>query len=228
MVNFYTIIGEGFCNTLAVRLHLLMQYFKSFILALLLLPFAAEAQQELNFDQLKAKANQTNFRTVYNWNTEVSNTIEDIRKLNLLLFFLTNEYRIKNKKKPLNYSEPLEYGAYLHAQQMATLEFFDHENRKNKALKTPTDRAIKAGIQNPYPAENIAMFENEQLTSYLQIAEKLIDIWHHSPPHKANMLAKDALELGCGVAHNKGEWYGTQLFQWYETSKVNSIPLEFK
>ena len=186
------------------------------------------SQQTDSYVSLLAKATQQNFRTVYDWNQPVSNTIEDIRKLDLLLFFLTNEYRIKNKKKPLGYLEALEFGAYLHSQQMATLNFFDHENKKNKALKLPEDRAKASGILNPYPAENIAMFQNELLVSYLQIGEKLIDIWHHSPPHRSNMLAKDALQLGCGAAFNNGDWYGTQLFQWFIPITASGTVLEFK
>lgn len=209
-------------------LHLFMRFIQSMLVLLMLSSAVVFAQDQHSFEAIKAKATQENFRTIFDWNTTVSSSIDDLRKLDLLLFFLTNEYRIKYKKKPLAYSESLEYGAYLHSQQMANLKFFDHENRKNKSLKLPTDRATAAGIQNPYPAENIAMFENEMLTTYMQIAEKLIDIWHHSPPHRSNMLSKDALELGCGVAFQNGNWYGTQLFQWYELSKTNSIQPEFK
>lgn len=172
----------------------------------------------------------------------------DNELLECAIFFLTNEIRVKKKLTKLKYHPHLTETARIHSDEMAKKNFFDHTNRYNKKLREPEDRAKIAGIVNPKIAENIiegfileyssgekviatspGIFLDEKTRdqlparTYLTLAENLLDLWMHSKGHKANILAKDALELGCGVTLYKMDNFNsmpavkaTQIFQWFE------------
>jgi hypothetical protein len=60
--------------------------------------------------------------------------------------------------------------------------------------------------------------------TYRSLAEAVIDFWLSSPPHRANMLAEHALELGCGAAffwdaNGFPKFNLVQLYQWYEPAR---------
>lgn len=172
----------------------------------------------------------------------------DHRLANAAVFYVTNEIRKKKKLLYIAYNKNLEVAAYFHSKSMATKLFFNHINRKDSKRKTPNDRAEMAGIENPYAAENIVegfvldYIANKNayprgkgqfsykpegnlipVLTYINLAELLLDAWMHSPPHKANIVSKNNLQLGCGVAlyidHKFNDMpmvKATQLFQQYE------------
>jgi len=145
---------------------------------------------------------------------------------NAAIFFMTNEIRVKNGLKPLDYSEELEIAAWHHSKLMAEKKFFSHTNSLDSTRRTPTARGKLAGITNPSLAENIA--ENFGITyragatiyprniangefsytsngpiipfhTYLSLAESLVTQWMNSPGHRRNILSGSALQMGCGV-----------------------------
>lgn len=146
-----------------------------------------------------------------------STSPEDLAVLHAAIFHLTNLERKKKKLPYLEYHEKLEAAALLHSNEMLKLNFFSHVNSKNKGLKNPEDRGKRVGIQNPFLAENIAeTYANNSLT-ILQLAQELMGMWMNSSGHKANILSRDGLQLGCGcAAQEQGKLLCTQNFQWYQ------------
>jgi uncharacterized protein YkwD len=176
----------------------------------------------------------------------------DRERLNAVLYFITNEIRAKYNLPLLAHSQELENAAGMHSADMVLHDFFSHTNPFNSHRKTPGDRAILAGITNPYIAENIAADFGLQYKSesnvyilgkgmfsytpdgppirprtYLSLAESLLDRWMHSPEHKKNILAADALQLGCGTFYfvdrqfnDMPSFMATQNFQWFEKIKL--------
>jgi uncharacterized protein YkwD len=151
----------------------------------------------------------------------------DYPLLHAAIFFVTNETRVKNDRKPLAFAIELERAAYHHSKRMVEQDFFGHENPHDKKRKTTEQRARLAGIKNPFLAENIALHfgiryvantpvypvdplngtfsyesDNDPLIpahTYLSFAEALVKQWMDSPGHRQNILNPRALQLGCGV-----------------------------
>lgn len=173
----------------------------------------------------------------------------DYPLLHAAIFFVTNETRVQNQRRPLAFAIELERAAYHHSKYMAEQDFFSHENPYSNRRTTPAQRAKLAGIKNPYIAENIATHfgikykpatpiyrrDTEQGTfsyvpdgplipphTYLSFAEAIVAQWMNSPPHRANLLSEEALQLGCGVYfyrdrnfYNMPTFKATQNFQLY-------------
>ncbi len=172
--------------------------------------------------------------------------------LEAAIFYLTNEVRINHNLSYLPYKKNLAIGARLHSTEMATWNFFNHTNQKNKKLREPEDRAKASGITNPKLAENIIegfiieyQSNNKVLApspgvfldqdtkeklpyrTYLTLAEVILKDWMNSKGHKANILSKNAVQLGCGVSiytmknfNHMPAVKATQLFQWWEPVKT--------
>lgn len=125
----------------------------------------------------------------------------DLHLLNASLFFVTNKVRQEKKLQPLKYSAQLRDAAVVHSQQMVEKRFFDHFNNKTKKLRSPEDRMVLFGVQANAMGENID-YNNLAMpakSSYIQLAEKIVDEWMHSAPHRKTMLSKTYSHLGCGA-----------------------------
>lgn len=178
-----------------------------------------------NPDTLYPDIDYRNFRNVNSYNKEIDLSNIDINRINEVIFHLTNEIRVRNKLKPLNYSPELEKSASMHATDMVKGNFFNHMNSADPAKRTPNDRARLCNISNPYLAENLIEGYGLQYTSYepvylrgkgrfsktpegdlihahtyLSLGEELLKRWMDSKEHRKNILSKDALEMGCGTA----------------------------
>ena len=170
----------------------------------------------------------------------------NLELLQAAIFHATNLERAK--KRQFKYGKNLEKGASFHSSEMESKGFFSHLNRKNKKYKTPFDRAEKFKANYVAVGENIleeialdykdnSMYDSEQKNgtyvfyhhnngkivrelTYKEFADKMVDSWMHSPPHKANILSKDYTHLGVGVAIKKSPYatddlptvFATQLF----------------
>ena len=145
--------------------------------------------------------------------------------LSQLIFHLCNKERGKRGIEVLKYSAPLEKSAALHAKNMNKKGFFAHNDPTSKKYRTPNDRAKVVGITNANISENIIegyLIKYKSNTkvipvdkgvflhasnrkkiephTYISLAEELVDRWMKSKGHKKNILFKDALELGIGIA----------------------------
>jgi uncharacterized protein YkwD len=173
----------------------------------------------------KAPTDFKNFRKQAANNEVIDFSHIDFERIELLIFHLTNEVRLKNNLKPLEYSEELAKTARMHAFDMVSGNFFDHINNRSSKRRTPDDRARLNKISNPHINENIiegyalqykaldkvfvrgkgefSITEKGPLIrphTYLTFCEDQIDKWMNSPGHRKNILSKDALQLGCGAA----------------------------
>jgi uncharacterized protein YkwD len=166
-----------------------------------------------------------NFRTDQRFGEVLDLHDPDIKRIEAVLFFLTNEVRVKNKLLPLVYSQKLEQTAEMHAENMVSDNFFSHIDPLRNKMKTPNDRALLNHIANPYLAENIIegyelqYIPNKQVYlmgkgrfsykpggelikphTYLSLGEALIHRWMNSKEHKKNILSRAAVQLGCGIS----------------------------
>jgi uncharacterized protein YkwD len=173
----------------------------------------------------------------------------DYPLLHAAIFFVTNETRAKNNRRPLAFALELERAAYHHSKYMTAQNFFSHENPYSNRRHTAEQRARLAGVANPMIAENIAThfgiqyqagapvypIDKKQGTfsydpggplipphTYRSFAEAIVAQWMDSPPHRANILSPEALQLGCGAYfyrdtsfHNMPTFKATQNFQLY-------------
>jgi len=166
-----------------------------------------------------------NFRKANEFNETIDLKNLDLSRLNAVIFYLTNEQRVKKKLNELSYHPKLEESAILHSENMVKYNFFSHYNPKSKKLHDPNDRARYVGIENPFLGENIVESFVLQYKAgddvyprgkgifsykpdgdpipphtYLSLGEAMIDRWMHSPQHRDNILSKKAVQLGCGTA----------------------------
>jgi uncharacterized protein YkwD len=125
----------------------------------------------------------------------------DMHLLNAALFFSTNKLRTKKKLPTLIFLSGLRDAAVVHSYQMTEKKFFNHINHQSLKLRAPDDR-IKLfvtgfrGLGENIDWNNIAMPSN---ITYVQLADKLVDAWYRSPPHKKAMLSKQYSHLGCAA-----------------------------
>jgi uncharacterized protein YkwD len=189
------------------------------------------------------------FERAFNDTIDLKNI--DLARLNATLFYLTNEIRRKHKLSVLEYEPLLERSASIHSVNMVNQNFFDHINPKSKKFRAPEDRARFVGIINPFIAENIiesfvlqykagrkvytggkGIFRNKPdeqpitVHTYLTLGETMLNDWMNSPPHRSNILSKNAIQLGCGTAfflkkdfNDMPSVLATQNFQLFETVK---------
>lgn len=218
---------------------------------IILILFLYPAQQ-LFSQSVYESLNINTYRKYSEFNKAIEVDNFDNELLEAAIFFATNEERQKHKLPLVKYNKLLADAARLHSDDMVKYKFFDHINKKNKKHKEPKLRAAASGIKNPYIAENIiegfilnydgnkkliikepGVFVDSDtklnLTNrtYLELADNLVKRWMDSPGHRVNILSKDALELGCGVAfyvmkdfNNMPAVKATQNFQQFEP--VNS------
>jgi uncharacterized protein YkwD len=136
----------------------------------------------------------------------------------------------------------------MHARDMVEHNFFSHINDRELTKKTPNDRARLIGISNPMLAENIIEGYGLQYRpnstiflrgpgkfsikpdgdllkahTYLSFGESLIRGWMASKDHKKNILANEAVQLGCGAFvyidpgfNNMPTFLAVQNFQWHK------------
>jgi uncharacterized protein YkwD len=167
-----------------------------------------------------------NFRSAALFNESIDLKSIDFDRIQAVIFFLTNEIRVKNKLEPLAYSLQLEKTARMHAEDMIKGKFFSHLNSLDAKKRSPNDRAELNNILNPFLAENIIEGYGLQYRSketvyirdkgkfsktpdgeflkvhtYLSFGESLLKGWMNSREHRVNILSRKALQLGCGVAY---------------------------
>ncbi|MCB9523500.1 MAG: CAP domain-containing protein [Myxococcales bacterium] len=138
----------------------------------------------------------------------------------------TNDARQRHGLRPLPVERRLNAAAQLHAERMAQLDFFDHNDPHDARYRTPKDRAAQAGITNPHIAENIltgfalqhdggplyvidrarGQFSRTPRGpaiarhTYRSFAKRSVERWLLSPGHRRNLLSKNGLQMGAGAA----------------------------
>jgi len=122
----------------------------------------------------------------------------DVSLLNAAIFFATNAEREKHKLPMFQTSRALTACAFEHSRDMALENFFSHENPNDPTKRTPWQRMEAKGLKDGERAENIAMRTTNGLT-YLAFADEMVKLWMNSPGHRANILSRKLVFLGCGA-----------------------------
>lgn len=108
------------------------------------------------------------------------------------LFDLTNATRVSHGLSILTYDESTSETARKHSTDMATYNYFSHENLKGKS---PFDRLAEDGLKFTYAGENLAYGQASSIFAH----EGLMN----SIGHRNNILSTDYTFLGVGTAFNK-------------------------
>src|SRR6056300_57696 len=97
-----------------------------------------------------------------------------------------NEFRVKNRRQPLQYDSSLNVGAFNHSLYLACHDEFDHiatdRDSKYYTGKTPSARC------GTLATENCAMNYCYTDSKMKKVAKELVEQWERSPGHRANML----------------------------------------
>ena len=150
----------------------------------------------------------------------------DISELEKRVHTLVNEERINYGLKPLTWDDKLSLIAREHSQDMATNDFFSHDNLQGE---DPTDRGNNHGYtcRKDYGsyytyglAENIALTPIYSdvvgcgsTTNLDSLAECIVEGWMTSPGHRENILTSTYTKEGIGIAYsNDDQAYSTQDF----------------
>ena len=148
----------------------------------------------------------------------------DADLLDAAVFHETNRRRQRHGLPPLGFDARAREAARLQSAAMAEHEFVGHENPFDAELRTPMDRAQRAGLAPKFLAENVAnaflrayeegarvhvRTENgkrilsEQpdgppipMQDYVGFAAALLDNWMASPGHRKNILHSAPEYLG--------------------------------
>ena len=148
--------------------------------------------------------------------------------LGAAIFHETNIRRSKAGKNRLGYDLRLEKAARMHAQSMANGRYLSHTNPHQKSLRTPKDRAQRAGYDPRYISENVATHFDIQYKNgtafyrlpkgakgrfsyqpkgkpipshtYRTFARSLLNQWMNSTGHRHNILSELPVQMGAGCA----------------------------
>ena len=173
-------------------------------------------QQESYFKQkVYAEHDYKSFYTLKEPNQIVNPDKYDLHLLNAAVFFATNKLREEKKLKPLKFSAELRNAAVVHTQQMIEKKFFNHINNRAPKLRNPDDRIKLYGVETNAAGENIDLnnISMPSSTTYLQVAEKIVDDFYHSPEHRKTMLSKSYSYLGCAAMFEEKDKDGVRYFK---------------
>jgi uncharacterized protein YkwD len=100
---------------------------------------------------------------------------------------LINRERTKRGLKALKNNTPLQKSSDWQAQDMLAHEYFDHSRPGGPAF---AERILRFGYRDG--ASGYSIGENiAWASSSIASPKKMVSMWMHSPPHKANILTKD-------------------------------------
>ena len=109
-----------------------------------------------------------------------------------------NEFRVKNRRQPLQYDSALNVGAFNHSLYLACHDEFAHiateSNSKYYTGKTPSSRC-----RTLFVTENCAMNYCYTDSKMKKVAKELVEQWERSPGHRANMLG-NYTKFGFGLS----------------------------
>jgi uncharacterized protein YkwD len=177
----------------------------------------------------------------------------DYPLLDAAIFYETNRRRVENNRKPFLHSPALEKAATGHSRDMVAHNFFSHTSpvkgketmRKRLALVGITRATTGENIANTFgieyeagksvytPPQNGGYFSYEykgepiQNHTYLGLAKAALDMWMHSPGHRANILNPKFTYLGAGAAHyNNSGFFDMDYFKLTQNFASIKGPVE--
>ena len=120
----------------------------------------------------------------------------DLPQTQAAIIEMTNAFRAENRLAAVAPNATL---------QMAAKAFADYLARNNAFAHTadgrqPADRAGAAGYRFCMVAENIALNQTNRGFETRELAQRTVEGWKNSPPHRAAMLQPHVIEIGVGIA----------------------------
>ena len=153
-------------------------------------------------DKVYADHDWKSFYALKDANQVVNPDNYDMHLLNAAVFYATNKVRAAKKLPELKYNAGLRDAAVVHSQQMVDKKFFDHYINKTRKLRNPADRISMFGSPDARAMSENIDYNNIPMpskTTYLQLADLLVDDWMHSAPHRKTMLSKGFSHIGCAA-----------------------------
>lgn len=148
--------------------------------------------------------------------------LPDIPAVETQIIALTNAYRGRQQLGSLTANPELTKAARAYAAFLAGSGLFSHTADGREA----GDRITSAGYAWCQIGENLAMHLDSRGFEAPALAEKSVEGWINSPPHRANLVAPHMTEIGVGVARAPGKdpkFVSVQLF-----ARPQSLQYEFK
>lgn len=112
------------------------------------------------------------------------------------MYALVNAYRVANHRPKLRADIKLTRGAKAYSQKMVQLDFYSHTEPDGGTFER---RFLRSGyVPRGWiwgGGENLAWTGSSD-----RPAERIFEMWKHSPNHRANMLLKDWKHMGAGLA----------------------------
>jgi uncharacterized protein YkwD len=129
-----------------------------------------------------------------------------------------NEFRKEHGRHALRFDSRLAQTAGDFARYMAKTDEYGH----TADGREPWERAAAHGYQYCIVAENIAYEFSTEDFGTGDLARLVVQGWEHSPPHRRNILDRDVVETGVGLAHSResGRYYAVQLFGRPKSARV--------
>lgn len=119
--------------------------------------------------------------------------LKDLPAVRREVLALINAERAKVRARPLTLEPRLAVAAQRHADDMLKRGYFAHESPEGKSVR---QRAKEAGYTWHAVGENIA---EGQLS-----AAQVVEAWMNSPEHRRNILDRDFVHMGLGLALGDG------------------------
>ena len=110
----------------------------------------------------------------------------------------SNKARAANGLPPLAVEVTLMNAAWAHSEEMARLGYFAHES-PTPGMTRPQERIRLAQGTETEIGENIYKLSTDK-TDVTLLAQKCVDAWLNSPPHRKNLLNPSYNRVGLGVA----------------------------
>ncbi len=104
---------------------------------------------------------------------------------------LLNQQRRAHGLRPLRESHKLDRASQQHARDMVAHHYFAHGDYLNRIR----DSSYLSGASSWMVGENIAYG-----TGYLATPAAIVNMWMHSPEHRANILRPQFRQIGLGIA----------------------------
>jgi hypothetical protein len=135
---------------------------------------------------------------------------------------MTNAYRGRQKLGAVRSNPELTQAARSYAAFLATSGKFSH-TADGRAFG---DRIVATGYSWCQASENLAMHASSMGFQSRALAQKSVEGWINSPPHRTNLVAPDVTEIGVGVARapdTGAKYISVQLF-----ARPQSLQYEFQ
>jgi len=143
----------------------------------------------------------------------LKNSIQHPKKLEELIFQLTNEVRRKNGLPALEPDEALSEVARKYSDDLLRGNFFSHKNLEGKGPQERMDEEQPARQGYAYRVgENIAAYSKLDYSDIKITARMIMDGWMTSPGHRQNILNPLYTHLGVGVSIQGDQLRVTQEF----------------